>query len=201
MSQWQEWFHYLKALDLEHIERTLQSYSAYGPLPGLLMPIAEALIPALPLVVIVAANANIYGLWYGFLLSWLGVTIGASIVFWLARKLGGRLGMWFQKRYPKTQRFFNWIESKGFTPLFLFACFPFAPSALINVVSGFSTLPFRTFLIATLLGKAVMIFGISLVSADISSLGRQPWRILVLVTVLAVMWFGGKRLEGRYQVK
>ncbi|EFM10360.1 hypothetical protein PaecuDRAFT_2796 [Paenibacillus curdlanolyticus YK9] len=201
MSQWQDWIHHLKTLDLQHIERTLQSYSAYGPLPGLLMPVLEALVPALPLVVIVAANANIYGLWYGFLLSWIGVTLGASIVFWLARTLGSRLGAWFQRRFPKTQKFFHWIERKGFTPLFLFACFPFTPSALINVVAGFSALPFRTFLVATLLGKAVMIFSISLVSADISNFTREPWRIIVLVSVLLVMWFGGKKLETRYQVK
>ncbi|GFN31568.1 TVP38/TMEM64 family protein [Paenibacillus xylaniclasticus] len=201
MNELQDWLTQIKALDLEHIERTLRSYKEFGPLPGLLMPIAEALIPALPLIVIVAANVNIYGLWYGFLLSWLGVTIGASIVFWIARKLGRRLGQWFRRRLPKSQKFFNWIENKGFTPLFLLACFPFTPSALINVVAGLSTLPFRTFLIATLLGKSVMIFSISIVSADISNLAREPWRIVVLLTVLAVMWFGGKQLESRYQLK
>ncbi|WP_127530898.1 TVP38/TMEM64 family protein [Paenibacillus kobensis] len=201
MNEWQDWIQQLKSLDLDHIERTLRSYKQFGPLPGLLMPIAEALIPALPLIVIVAANANIYGLWYGFLLSWLGATIGASIVFWIARKLGGRLGQWFRKRIPQAQKFFDWIENKGFTPLFLLACFPFTPSALINVVAGLSSLRFRTFLIATLLGKSVMIFSISIVSADISNLAQQPWRILVLVTVLAVMWLGGKQLENRYQLK
>jgi Uncharacterized conserved protein len=201
MSQWQDWLHHIKALDLEHMERTLQSYSAYGPLPGLLMPIAEALIPALPLIVIVAANANIYGLWYGFLLSWIGATIGASIVFWVARKLGSKLGGRFRRRFPKSERFFDWIEHKGFTPLFLLACFPFTPSALINIVAGLSKLQFQTFLLATLLGKSVMIFSISIVSADISNLGRQPWRIFVLITVLAVMWFLGKQLERKYALK
>jgi len=201
MNEWQDWLQQLKSLDLEHIERTLRSYKQFGPLPGLLMPVAEALLPALPLIVIVAANANIYGLWYGFLLSWLGATTGASIVFWIARKLGGRVGRWFRKRIPQTQKFFDWIENKGFTPLFLLACFPFTPSALINVVAGLSSLRFRTFLIATLLGKSVMIFSISIVSADISNLSRQPWRIIVLVTVLLVMWLGGKRLESRYPIK
>lgn len=200
MEDWQNWLQYIKHLDLDSIQWTLESYSQWGPLPGILLPMVESFLPVLPLFLIIAANANIYGLWLGFILSWIGVTAGAISVFWISRKLGGNVKGWLERRFPKSARFFNWVERKGFTPLFLLACFPFTPSVVITVVSGLSKVPFRTFLLATLLGKAVMIFSISLISFDIGNLVDEPWRIFVTVTAVLVMWFGGKRLESRYQV-
>lgn len=200
MNDWRNWLEYIKHMDLDSIQWTLESFSQWGPLPGLLLPMIESFLPFLPLILIVAANANIYGLGLGFLFSWIGVTAGALSVFWISRKLGRRFKGWLQRKYPRSERFFNWVERKGFTPLFLLACFPFTPSAVITVVAGLSKVPFHTFLLATMLGKAVMIFSISLISFDIGNLIDEPWRIFVSVTAVLVMWFGGKRLESRYQV-
>lgn len=200
MNDWHNWLEYIKHLDLDSIQWTLQSYSQWGPLPGILLPMVESFLPFLPLILIIAANANIYGLGLGFLFSWLGVTAGAVSVFWISRKLGRNVKGKLEKRFPKSERFFNWVEHKGFTPLFLLACFPFTPSIVITVVSGLSKVPFKTFLLSMLLGKAVMIFSISLISFDIGNLIHEPWRIFVTITAVLVMWFGGKRLESRYQV-
>ncbi|MFC4775966.1 TVP38/TMEM64 family protein [Paenibacillus sp. GCM10023252] len=198
--QWQEWISYVQNIDLEHLQRTLESYSAYGPLPGILLPFIESFLPFLPLVVFIAANVNIYGLGLGFLYSWIGVSAGGFLLFLLARRLGRRVKPRIMRRFPKSERFFNWIEEKGFTPLFLMACFPFAPSAVITLIAGISTVPLRTFLLATILGKAVMILIISLLSFDITSMLQEPWRVIVSVAVVGIMWFGGKRIEARYHV-
>jgi len=198
MDRLLEWLRELKQMDMEQVQHTLESYSAYGPLPGILLPLIEAFLPILPLILFVAVNANVYGLWLGFLYSWLGVSGGAVLVFLLSRRIGRRFGAWLQRRYPATSRFFHWIEQKGFTPIFLLACFPFSPSALVNIAAGLSTVPFHTFLTAILLGKAVMIFMVSLVSFDISQMVHEPWRPIVAVVVLVVMWYGGKQLEARY---
>ncbi|MBD2872894.1 TVP38/TMEM64 family protein [Paenibacillus arenilitoris] len=200
MNEWRNWLENIRHMDLDAIQGTLESYSQLGPLPGILLPMLESFLPFLPLIVIIAANANIYGLGFGFLFSWIGVTAGACCVFWISRKLGRNVKGRLEKRFPKSERFFNWVERRGFTPLFLLACFPFTPSVVITVVSGLSKVPFHTFLLATLLGKAVMIFSISLISFDIGNLVDEPWRIIVTVTAVLVMWFGGKRLESRYQI-
>jgi uncharacterized membrane protein YdjX (TVP38/TMEM64 family) len=200
MSTWQDWLNHLKNMDIDSIQRTLESYSQFGPLPGLLLPFIESFLPFLPLILIIAANANIYGLGFGFLFSWIGVTAGALCVFMICRALGKNVKDKLMRRFPKSERFFNWVERKGFTPLFLLACFPFTPSVIITVISGLSKVPFHTFLLATLMGKAVMIFCISIISFDIANLVEEPWRIFVSVTAVLVMWFGGKSLESRYQV-
>lgn len=185
-------------MDSAQLQQTIESYSAYGPLPGIALPLIEAFLPILPLVLFVAANANVYGLWLGILYSWIGVSAGSMLVFWIARKLGGRFGTWLQRRVPASTRFFQWIERKGFTPIFLLACFPFSPSFLINLASGLSTVRFQTFMLAIMLGKAVMIISLSLLSFDITDIMHEPWRIAVAVSVIAMFWFGGKKLEARY---
>jgi uncharacterized membrane protein YdjX (TVP38/TMEM64 family) len=194
----QAWIQELQQMDSGQLQQTIESYSAYGPLPGIALPLIEAFLPILPLVLFVAANANVYGLWLGILYSWIGVSAGSMLVFWIARKLGGRFGIWLQRRVPASSRFFQWIERKGFTPIFLLACFPFSPSFLINLASGLSTVRFQTFMLAIMLGKAVMIISLSLLSFDITDIANEPWRIVVAVLVIVVLWFGGKRLEARY---
>ncbi|UVI30852.1 TVP38/TMEM64 family protein [Paenibacillus spongiae] len=201
MSQWNEWIHELKDLDLHQVQQTLESYSAFGPLLGIGLTMVESFLPILPLLVFVAVNANIYGLWFGSLFSWIGVCGGSLIVFLLARKLGTKFGPWMQRKFPKSKRFFNWIEQRGFTPIFLLACFPFSPSIIINVVSGLSKVPFHTFVVAVLLGKAVMIFSVSLLSFDIVNLAKEPWRIVLTCVLIFAMWVAGKQLEKRYELK
>lgn len=51
----------------------------------------------------------------------------------------------------------GWIERKGFAPIFVIFCFPFTPSALINVVAGLSRISVKQFGLALAFGKLVMI--------------------------------------------
>src|SRR5690606_2303382 len=66
---------------LENIMDLIKEYRSLGPLPGLLLTMLEAFLPFLPLFLFVMANASAFGLWLGFLFSWLGATAGALIVF------------------------------------------------------------------------------------------------------------------------
>lgn len=197
-SQWQEWVSYAKSMNLEEIKRLLEQYSELGPLPGILLPFLEALLPILPLVVFVVANASAYGMWLGFLYSWIGVCAGSLVVFMIARKLGYRYGDRIRRRFPKSEKFFGWVENKGFTPIFLLACFPFTPSVLVNITSGLSKIPLHTFLTAVLLGKGVMIFTLSFLGHDLQAMADQPWRIILAIIVLFLMWLGGRKLEARF---
>jgi len=189
---------FMKNIDMAQVEAWLHEYSNLGPIPGILFPLIEAFLPVLPLIVFVMGNAAAYGLWLGFLYSWIGVCAGAMLVFWLVRLFGKRLKMYIQKRLPGTQKFFHWIEEKGFTPIFLLFCFPFTPSVLVTVGAGISAVSFSTFLVAVLTGKSVMIFVMAFIGHDWQGFITQPWRIIVAILVFVLLWFAGKKLEHRY---
>lgn len=180
---------------VNNITTWLHQYAALGPLPGILVPMLESFLPILPLIAIVIGNAAAYGLWEGFLYSWIGVIIGSISVFWISRTFGKRLTTRIMARYPQARSFFNWIEKKGFGPIFLLACFPFSPSFLVNVVSGLTVVPIKTFVIAILLGKAIMIFFVSFIGHDISSFLQDPVKIISTLVLIAAFWLLGKKLE------
>lgn len=197
-ERWNEWITTLKGITLDDIQNLLHRYSELGPLPGILLPLLEAFLPILPLVVFVVANASAYGMWLGFFYSWIGVSVGSLLVFMIARKLSVRYGERIRRRFPKAEKFFDFVERKGFTPIFLLACFPFSPSVIVNIAAGMSKIPLHTFLTAVLLGKAVMIFTLSFLGHDLRAMVDNPWRIVMAVAILLLMWVAGRKLEARF---
>ncbi|THF78003.1 TVP38/TMEM64 family protein [Cohnella fermenti] len=195
---WEKLTSYFKSFSLDDIQSLLDQYSALGPLPGILLPLAEAFLPFLPLIVFVVANSNAYGIWFGFLFSWIGVSVGSILVFTIARRIGLKYGDRIRRRLPKMESFFSWIERRGFSPIFILSCFPFTPSVLVNLSAGLSKIPFHTFVTATILGKGVMIFILSFLGHDYRALIEHPSRLILAGVVLFLLWLVGKRLENRY---
>ncbi|KOP81682.1 TVP38/TMEM64 family protein [Cytobacillus solani] len=180
---------------LENIMDLIEKYRSFGPLPGLLLPMLEAFLPFLPLFIFVMANANAFGLWFGFLLSWIGSTVGAFLVFLLVRKYGQKRILRFLKKSPKVQKLMAWVERHGFGPLFILLCFPFTPSAVVNIVAGLSKISIAQYMLAVLTGKMVMIFTMSFVGYDIKSLITQPVRTAIVGVIIFILWYVGKRIE------
>jgi uncharacterized membrane protein YdjX (TVP38/TMEM64 family) len=182
---------------MENIIELTQSYRAFGPLIGFLLPFIEAFLPYLPLFVFVFANATAYGLWIGFLLSWSGSVLGAYAVFLVVRKYGRARFMNFMTKHQKVEKLILWVERNGFGPLFLLLCFPFTPSALVNVVAGLSNISRHYYLLTVMAGKLVMVFMISFVGYDIRALFTQPVRTAIVVVVIILLYVIGKILEKR----
>jgi uncharacterized membrane protein YdjX (TVP38/TMEM64 family) len=189
-----EWF------TIENIMGLIQEYRALGPLPGILLPMLEAFLPFLPLFLFVMANASAFGLWFGFLFSWIGACTGALLVFLIFRKFGQKRILAFLQRHSKIQKLMTWIEDHGFGPIFLLLCFPFTPSAIVNIVAGLSKINIYQYMLAVLTGKIVMIFTISFIGYDIRSLITQPLRTAIVLVVIFILWYVGKRIEVRLNI-
>lgn len=195
MDEMGEWLDIDKIIELSH------QYRALGPLIGLLFPFIESFLPFLPLFVFVFANASAYGLWYGFLLSWAGTSVGSYAVFLLIRKYGQARVFRFITKGARVQKLIKWVDRNGFGPLFLFICFPFTPSALVNLVAGLSDIKKKHYLFTLLAGKFVMIFTISFIGSDLKALLTQPIRTAIVVGIVILLWIIGKRIEYRINQK
>ncbi|KGX87800.1 TVP38/TMEM64 family protein [Pontibacillus litoralis] len=185
----------------EYVMQLLKEYEQLGPLPGILLPLLEAMLPFLPLFVFVIANSMAYGLLKGFLFSWIGASLGAIVVFRIVRRLGQQRFFNFVRKHQQVQRVMTWLERHGFGPLFLLMCFPFSPSAVINVVGALSKVSFQQFMLAVLLGKAVMIFTIAYVGHSITEFAKHPMKTVVVGVCISVFWLVGKFIERRLQQK
>ncbi|WP_243370605.1 TVP38/TMEM64 family protein [Tetzosporium hominis] len=186
---------------METLEEIMNSYKTLGPVIGILLPMLEAFLPFLPLVVFIVANVTAYGLLYGFVLSWAGSVVGSYLVFLIIRKYGRARILNFLTKHQRISRLIHWVERNGFGPLFLLLCFPFTPSAIVNVVAGLSNIRKSTYLTALILGKLIMIFVISFIGADIRALISQPIRTAIVAAVIALLWVIGKYFEKRLDKK
>jgi len=195
IQAFKDWF------TLENIMDLIQQYRSFGPVPGILLPMLEAFLPFLPLFVFVLANANAFGLWFGFLFSWIGASAGALLVFMLVRRYGEAKLFRFLKKNKQAARLTHWVDRHGFGPLFILLCFPFTPSALVNVVAGLSRISIAQYMLAVITGKMVMIFTISFIGYDIVSLVKQPIRTVIVGAIIFLLWFVGKRIEAHLNKK
>lgn len=188
-------------ITIDNIMELIEDYRSFGILPGILLPMLEAFLPFLPLFLFVMANANAFGLWLGFLISWIGSCLGAGLVFTLVRKFAkGKIANILNKN-TQVQKLMNWVERHGFGPLFLLLCFPFTPSAVVNIVAGLSKINYYQYLLAVITGKMVMIFTISFVGHDLHSLFTQPLRTASVALLVFVLWIVGKQIEARLNRK
>lgn len=188
---------FIDLFTLDNLSKLISEYRELGPIPGILLPFFEAFFPFLPLFVFVTANANAFGLWIGFILSWVGATSGAMMVFYLARIYGKKRALGFVHKHPAVQKAMLWIDRHGFGPLFLLLCFPFTPSALVNIVGGLSDISPKQYMLAVLSGKMVMIFTISFIGHDIMSLIHEPIKSIAMGVLIFILWVVGKRIEAR----
>ncbi|MEI4769649.1 TVP38/TMEM64 family protein [Psychrobacillus sp. FJAT-51614] len=188
-------------LSFETLSNLTQDYRALGPLFGLLLPFLEAFLPFLPLVVFIVANVTAYGILFGFLLSWAGSVTGAYTVFLVIRKYGRARVLGFITRHERIQKLILWVERNGFGPLFLLICFPFTPSALVNIVAGLSNMKKKTYLWTVVLGKLIMILVVSFIGSDIKALITQPLRTAIMIGIMVILWFVGKAVEKKIDKK
>jgi uncharacterized membrane protein YdjX (TVP38/TMEM64 family) len=103
-----------------------------------------------PVTILSLSGGLAFGAVLGSVLTLLGCVGGATISFWIARKLGKGLR-------PKTDRGLlekleEQMASRGFVYVLFVRLLPFVPFDLVSYASGISRIRFRAFFLATLLG-------------------------------------------------
>lgn len=68
---------------------------------------------------------------------------------------------------------------------------------MVNIVAGLSKISIVQYMLAVSIGKMVMIFIISFIGYDIHSLITQPYRSVITLVVIFILWYVGKRIEVR----
>jgi uncharacterized membrane protein YdjX (TVP38/TMEM64 family) len=178
----------------------LEKYRTYGPLPGILLTFMKSFIPPLPTILIIGVNAVVYGLWLGFLYSWIGIVSGCLVTFLIVRRIAGIPYMvrWVEK--PKVAKSMLWVRRNAFSYVFLLSLFPVGPFVVINMAAGMAQMKLRSFLIAICAGKAVMVLAVSYIGYDLTRFMHNPLEIIyVIVFVGASLWIS-KKIEAKFTI-
>ncbi|MDF2670932.1 MAG: yhjE 2 [Paenibacillus sp.] len=182
----------------ENLKALLDQYRSFGPFPGILLTFMKSFIPPLPTLLIVGVNAAVYGLWLGFLYSWIGMVSGCMVTFLIVRRIAGHryLVRWASK--PKVQKSMLWVRRNAFSYVFLLSMFPVGPFVVINMAAGLARMRIRSFFVALICGKAIMIMSVSYIGHDLSRFIEHPFQLLYVVLFLALSLIISKKIEARF---
>lgn len=167
------------------ISKAIELLQQYGFLAGCFMVVLESMIPILPLGLFVAFNFSAYGIFWGFLISYLSTVLGCIIAYFLSFRL---LGVYVRKKskdYDKLKKITTKFKKIKFANLVLVIALPFSPAFLINIASGTVDMNFKKFLFALLIGKLSIIYFWGMVGKSfIDSIGDIKTVLLILLSLV-----------------
>ncbi|WP_152396105.1 TVP38/TMEM64 family protein [Paenibacillus guangzhouensis] len=176
----------------------LEKYRSLGPFPGIFLTFMKSFVPPLPTIVLVGGNAAVYGFWLGFLYSWIGLVSGCAVTYLIVAKISGSR---FAKRWtskPKVQRGMRWARQNAFSYVFLLGILPVGPFVAVTVAAAAARMPFRSFLLACGMGKAIMVFMVSYIGYDLKRFMERPIELLYVVLFIVASLWVSKRIEKRF---
>lgn len=182
----------------EQVQYWFDLFGNLGYIVGFLLPFIEAFIPILPIIVFVIVNVNAYGFIIGTLLAWMGTVAGSYIVFLFFRRLTHTRYMKKIQQRTSVQRLIHFIDRKGVLPIFILMCFPFTPSALVNIVASLSHIKAHVYLTVLIASKFVMIGLVGWLGNDITTLFTSPTRLITIIIVILIVWFVGRKIEKQF---
>ncbi|RED58051.1 TVP38/TMEM64 family protein [Cohnella lupini] len=188
----------IASLTEENLKGVLEQYWAFGPLPGIALTFLKSFIPPLPTILIVGVNAAVYGLWLGFLYSWLGIVSGCLVTFLVVRRIAGHPYFVRYAQKPKVQKSLVWVRRNAFSYVFLLSLFPVGPFVVINIAAAVAQMRLRSFFIAIVFGKAIMVMSVSIIGHDFGRFIERPLELLYVVLFVGASLWISKKIESRF---
>lgn len=185
----------------EFLRDMLERFRALGPFPGIALTFMKSFVPQLPTVVIVGLNAAVYGLWLGFLYSWIGLVTGCVTAFLLIRKAGTHpwVRKWAEK--PRVARSMEWVRRNGFMYVFLLSLFPVGPFVVINFAAGLAGMKLRPYLLALGAGRAIMVLAVSYIGNDLERFIHNPIEIVYVAAFILLSLWAVRAIEARFAAR
>ena len=135
---------------VEAVRTELLGYGDWAALASASLMLLQSVVAPIPSSVITIANGVVFGPIWGGILSWSSMLLGASLCFWLSR----RIGKPFAARVvgPPLQRAEGFFKRYGLYAIFLIRLLPFVPFDAVSYAAGLVGVPYGRFLVASGIG-------------------------------------------------
>jgi len=178
-----DWF-----FQVEDFSEWLEGFGIWAIIISLLLNIVISILGIVPSIFLSGANAVVFGLIPGFLISHVGEVFGAGISFWLYRWGFGRMKGVREESWRWLQQLNYASRRRRMMLLFIARLTPFLPSGVITFAAAVSRMSFADFILVTLLGKAPSIAMETLVGHDLLLIQENFPRLLITLLFLAVIF-------------
>ncbi len=154
---------------------------------------AISIMVVLPSVFLTGANVLVFGLYGGFLVSWVGEVIGATVSFTLYR-----WGIKSAAKIPtdswKTIKTINALPGvRQIYFLTILRMAPFVPSGFINLLGALTAIQLRNFIIATIIGKFPALVLETAFTYNLINISKGYINLGIGVIIAALLYLGVKK--------
>ena len=179
---------------IQKIYVLVNDYWILSVIVGMTSVFIESFLPFLPLVALVTANAALFGMIPGLVISWIGSSAGTICLFFIVKKISNKRFRKFLTN-EKVEKAVDWVESKGLKLLFLAYACPFLPACVVTISQGLAKRDMAEFISAVISGKLVMFFIVSYIGKDIFGFITNPFKVSALVLITFIAWKIGHKLN------
>ena len=183
--------------DIQKTVDYIKSFGSWAVIFAFLLCVIINALGFLPAIFFSTANAVVFGLFEGIILSWIAETIGVMLSFLLMRSV---LRSSAEKLIAKSKYLIKVDEfsgSKGFKVMLFARIIPYFPSGIITALGDVSKIGLRDYFFANLIGKFPSTALEAAIGYDLVNAGHSsgPVKILIgaLVAIYMVVWFYKRR--------
>ena len=171
----------------QQMKRLVAGYGIIAPLIFIGLQILQVVVFIIPGEVPQIAGGYLFGTWYGILYSLIGIAVGSTINFLLARWLG----IPFVKLVLKEEQMekIKGLATSSRSQIIVFIIFliPGLPiKDIMSYIVGLSPMKLYVFLIVSMLGRLPGIIGSALMGSAAAS---ENWTLLIIVFAVATALF------------
>jgi uncharacterized membrane protein YdjX (TVP38/TMEM64 family) len=172
----------------------------YAPLLYLCVYVIGVVL-AVPGTALTILAAPLFGFWKGLLLVVLASNLGCQITFFISRFLGKDVVQKWIKPDSFLEKASAKIEKNGFLFMLYVRLLPIFPFNVVNYLSGLTTIRYRDYTLATLLGMLPGTFMYVYLSHTAADVRNNPYGLLVSVSLLLIFTSAVVLLKKRHEQK
>lgn len=180
-------FYKMGILSFQQVETIKTFVLSFGLLAPFVFILLFTLAPLIffPDGILALAGGLIFGFYAGSFYIMIGALCGGTLSFYLARVYG----TWLREKlaHEKLINFQKSVKKHGFIMVLLLRLVPLVPFNIISYSAGFSTIRYRDFFFATLLGMAPGVLVYANIGAQSLAFGTKEFYIAVALLLLLVV--------------
>lgn len=168
-------------IDIYTIRDYINSFKIFAPIVYIVM---FAIVPLtfFPDSILAISSGLIFGFYKGYIYTTIGALLGGSIAFFLARYIGYDLLKKISN--DKLSKIEKLINANGFYIIFLLRLIPLFPFDIISYGAGLTSVDYKQFLLATLLGTIPGIAVFTNIGASTLDISGTSFYISIAMLIL-----------------
>ncbi len=179
----------------ENLQEYIRIWGPTGPLVFIGVQVIQVIIFVIPGEVAQIAGGYLFGVWLGLLYSLIGISIGSSFNFFLARLLGVKSikALFGEAKITKFEDIMDARRTR--VAFFLFFVIPGIPKDILCYVGGLSKMSFPSFFIISMIGRLPGVLGSTIIG---DAAAARKWLLAgSIMAVATVLFFIGLKYRER----